>query len=351
MTTKWGFRAAMLPVGALCFYRARFGHTLLPKWPFWAHLFHSVFYNLSELRRACFRQVRVARAMLLPAALFRAGRFLPVPPNPTCVCSHIWGFPKANRQNSPRQERSVPNKSATSCDGMIFRCGYGTKTEAAHFPSPDLVSNMPCFCQEVQNPTPLNLTPCNMPQVKTEVALQFSESCAAEVALQHSLFCSAKIIFTKSCAATNAQLQCSIEKAALQESSAFLPLSCGFQAPTFRHPRLGPADFVSERSTISFTALLQFSLRSTYQSDFLLRRPRNSLLSSFLPVLLPSFLPSFLPCFLLSIQPNPSSSSSSSSSSCFFSSSFSSSFSLSLSISLSLSQEQTKGSLRKARFP
>ena len=33
-----------------------------------------------------------------------------------------------------------------------------------------------------------------------------------------------------------------IEKAALQESAAFLPLSCGFQAPTFRHLRLGLAE-------------------------------------------------------------------------------------------------------------
>ena len=63
-----------------------------------------------------------------------------------------------------------------------------------------------------------------------------------------------------SCTATLAFLQCGCHfdqklrcserktavrhwrKAALQESGAFLPLSCGFQAPTFRHPRLGPAD-------------------------------------------------------------------------------------------------------------
>ena len=86
--------------------------------------------------------------------------------------------------------------------------------------------------------------PCNMPQAKTEVALQFSECCAAEVALQHWLFCSAAFILTKSCAAASEKLQCNIEKAALQESGAFLPLSCGFQAPTFRHPRLGPVDFL-----------------------------------------------------------------------------------------------------------
>ena len=81
-----------------------------------------------------------------------------------------------------------------------------------------------------------------MPKAKTEVALQFSESCAAEVALQHSVFCNAEVISTKSCVAASEELQCDIEKAALQGSGAFLLLSCGFQAPTFRHPRFGPAD-------------------------------------------------------------------------------------------------------------
>ena len=81
-----------------------------------------------------------------------------------------------------------------------------------------------------------------MPQAKTEVALQFSERCAAEAALQHCLFCSVDVILTKSCAAASEKLQCDIEKAALQESGAFLLLSCGFQALTFRHTGLGPAD-------------------------------------------------------------------------------------------------------------
>ena len=60
--------------------------------------------------------------------------------------------------------------------------------------------------------------PCNLPRATTEVALQFSESCAAEGALQHSLSCSADLIFTKSCAATNERVH------------------------AFRLPRLGPAD-------------------------------------------------------------------------------------------------------------
>ena len=70
MIPKWDFGFAMRPVGALCFYQAHFGRTVLPKWPLWAHLFYSVFYNVSELRRACFRQARVARAVLPPGALF-----------------------------------------------------------------------------------------------------------------------------------------------------------------------------------------------------------------------------------------------------------------------------------------
>ena len=83
-----------------------------------------------------------------------------------------------------------------------------------------------------------------MPQAKTEVALQFSECCAAETAMQHWLFCSAEVIWTKSCAAANEKLHCNIKKTALQEFKWRFPapLSCGFQAPTFRHPRLGPAE-------------------------------------------------------------------------------------------------------------
>ena len=84
-----------------------------------------------------------------------------------------------------------------------------------------------------------------MPQAKTEVALQFSECCAAEVALQHSLFCSADVILTKAalqqaknCTATSKKLRC--RKVALSCHA-----SCGFQAPTFRDPRFGPAEFIA----------------------------------------------------------------------------------------------------------
>ena len=80
-------------------------------------------------------------------------------------------------------------------------------------------------------PHPSKPHPCNMPQAKTEVALQFSECCAAEVALQQSLFCSAEVIFTKSCAAASGKLQCNIDKAAFAGK-------CRFPAD-FKLPRLG----------------------------------------------------------------------------------------------------------------
>ena len=74
-----------------------------------------------------------------------------------------------------------------------------------------------------------------MPQAKTEVALQFSESCAAEVALQHSLFWSAEVVSTQSCAAASEKLHCNIEKATLRK----VALSCRFPVD-FKLPRLGP---------------------------------------------------------------------------------------------------------------
>ena len=130
MTPKWGFGVAMLSVGALCFYQVHFGRTVLPKWPLWARLFYSVFYSASELRRACFRQARVARAVLPPSALFRAGAFAFPPCAPTshmrplphlgvsvmCIlqwhiafarlvvpCTAMWA------QDSPREKRCLRN--------------------------------------------------------------------------------------------------------------------------------------------------------------------------------------------------------------------------------------------------
>ena len=96
----WGFGVAMLPVGALCFYQAHLGRTMLPEWPLWAHLWYSVFYSVSELRRAGFRQACVAQAVLPPGALFHAE-----------ACAHSWGFPIIKVLRSPKETLSPEEPS------------------------------------------------------------------------------------------------------------------------------------------------------------------------------------------------------------------------------------------------
>ena len=95
MTPKWGFGVAMLPVGALRFYQAHFGRTVLPKWPLWAHLFYSVFIVFQSLGGHASARRLSRDPCFCQAHCFVQGplRFLPVPPNPTCAHSHIWGLP------------------------------------------------------------------------------------------------------------------------------------------------------------------------------------------------------------------------------------------------------------------
>ena len=76
-----------------------------------------------------------------------------------------------------------------------------------------------------------------------------SGSCAAIFGMLRCRSCTATFVFLQcachfdqSCAAASEKLHCNIAKAAFQQSGAFLPPSCGFQAPKFRHPRLGPAE-------------------------------------------------------------------------------------------------------------
>ena len=94
------------------------------------------------------------------------------------------------------------------------------------------------------NPTHLNPTPATCHKRKRKLLCNFRNAALQKLHCNFSIFCSAEVILTKSCAAASENLQCNIEKAALQESGAFLPLSCGFQAPRLRHPRLGPAESI-----------------------------------------------------------------------------------------------------------
>ena len=65
MTPKWGFGVAMLPVGALCFYQAHFGRTCFQNGHF-GRISSTLYFTV-------FWKARVARAVLPPGAVFRAG--------------------------------------------------------------------------------------------------------------------------------------------------------------------------------------------------------------------------------------------------------------------------------------
>ena len=92
------------------------------------------------------------------------------------------------------------------------------------------------------NSTPLSPTPATCHKRKQNL------HCNDQNAALQKLHCNIGFpavrmsLFAKSCAATTEKLHSNIGKAALQESGAFVPLSCGFQAPTFGLPCLGLAE-------------------------------------------------------------------------------------------------------------
>ena len=89
--------------------------------------------------------------------------------------------------------------------------------------------------QQVLNPTPLNPTPATCHERKRKLRCNFRN--AAQQKLHCNIgFSAVRMLFlTKSCAAASKKLQCNIEKAALQESGAFLQ-----RIPAdFKLPRLG----------------------------------------------------------------------------------------------------------------
>ena len=127
MTPKWGFGVAMLPEGALCFYQARFGRTVLPKWPHFGRvsspLYFTVFLSLeghASARRVshapCFRQTHC----FVQAPL----RFLPVLPNPTCARSHIWGFPIRGVRQSRLLNRRLGSSRYVAAYALSERWSY-----------------------------------------------------------------------------------------------------------------------------------------------------------------------------------------------------------------------------------
>ena len=128
---------------------------------------------------------------------------------------------------------------------VIFAVFRGLRSEALVFSGWNANSSFSPFSPKrplfsaSPKPHPSKPRPCNLPQAKTEVALQFSECCAAETALQHWLFCSAKSHLDQ-------KLRCNKRKTALQHRkscvagkwrfpAAFLRVSSPHVwAPTFR---------------------------------------------------------------------------------------------------------------------
>ena len=96
----------------------------------------------------------------------------------------------------------------------------------------------------VVSPSLMNPTPATCHKRKQKLRCNLRKwrcrSCTATFAFLRS----AEVIFTKFKAALQQAKNCSatLKTQALQERGAFLPVSCGFQAPTFRPPCLGPAD-------------------------------------------------------------------------------------------------------------
>ena len=91
--------------------------------------------------------------------------------------------------------------------------------------------------QQVLNPTPLNPTPATCHKRKRKLRCSFRNAALQKLhcnigfsAVRKSFGPEAALQQTKNCTATSKKLRCTK-----------VALSCGFQAPTFRHPPLGPA--------------------------------------------------------------------------------------------------------------
>ena len=80
-------------------------------------------------------------------------------------------------------------------------------------------------------PHPSKPHPCHTTSEKSKLRCSFRNAALQKLHC-NSRFSAVRMSFSaKNCAAASEKLQCNIEKAALQESGAFLPLFCGFQVP------------------------------------------------------------------------------------------------------------------------
>ena len=127
-------------------------------------------------------------------------------------CSHRkldWHFHppllKKKTQNPPPKRKNFVGMGVSSIKDQKFAGAHkiGATISGPRIAGGKITDMRFFFSSKKPKPHPSKPHPCSMPQAKTEVALQFSECCAAEVAPQHWFFCSADVILTKSCAAAS----------------------------------------------------------------------------------------------------------------------------------------------------
>ena len=113
-----------------------------------------------------------------------------------------------------------------------------------------VLEGTPPVRQQVPNPTPLNPTAatCHIVKRKRKLRCNFWN-----VVLQklhcNIRFSAVRISFWPKAALQHTKKRhCNIEERRCRKVALFLPLSCGFQAPTLRHPHLGPAEFGAPES-------------------------------------------------------------------------------------------------------
>ena len=159
-----GFLGSNAAAGRIVLLPGTFWAHVLPKWPLWAHLFYSIFYSVSELRRAWPGACRTSHASAR-RIVSCGGLALPpcAPKSHMCPLPHfyIWGFPifqipgmsiRHSPRLSPVPEQQKISKCPKRPPSHIIRADFrkGMRTATFHFSQsggsmngPNLFTEMP----------------------------------------------------------------------------------------------------------------------------------------------------------------------------------------------------------------
>ena len=148
MSPKWCFGVTMLLmllVGAFYFHWEHVGRIVLPRWPVWANLFYSTCYSASELRKARFCQVHVARLCFREAHGFIVQSLQLL----TCCVTCAPKTGKTKRTLPPPKEDILENFSGRR--RSLFRQVVDTKTPKQpgkpYLPPKSFLCGPHVFCQ------------------------------------------------------------------------------------------------------------------------------------------------------------------------------------------------------------